>query len=373
MPTPAYTWITDAAGLERLAADVVAAPWTALDSESNSMFVYRERVCLLQLNVGGALALVDTLALPVGAGALGALGEALADPHRRLYLHGGEYDVACLKRDYDVAIANVFDTQQAASLLGITRTGYGSLVEDLLGVSLDKGHAQYDWARRPVDPDALRYALDDVVYLPALAERLEAIVAEADLAEEVAVACRAVCDAAAHEPGFDPLKVYRLKGIEELDDAQRGVLMALFTWRDAAAAAADVPPARLLAHGALLQLARRAPRDLQELTRTSARRLVPRYGPKILSVIEAALADPPRLPPRPRNPPPPPEQRAREDRLKQWRKREAARRGVTTQVVLPARAIEHLKVHGADDLDAVPQLGPKRIRLYGDKLRQLAR
>ena len=259
MNLPEHDWIVDAPGLVRLARAVDAAPWTALDTESNSMFVYKERVCLMQFNVEGALYVVDTLQLPVSPGALGPLGDVLADPARHLYVHGGEYDVACLKRDYDVALANVFDTQQAASLLGFERTGYGALVRDLLGVDLPKEHSQYDWGRRPVDPEALRYALDDVVYLPRVADLLASLVAEADIADEVAIACGAVGEASAHENSFDPVRVHRIKGIETLDARQQGVLYAIYRWRDEAAAQADTPPGRFLASAALPSLARRAP------------------------------------------------------------------------------------------------------------------
>jgi ribonuclease D len=65
--------------------------------------------------------------------------------------------------------------------------------------------------------------------------------------------------------------------------------------------------------------------------------------------------------------------RERERKLKAWRRREAERRGVPHQVVLPARSLEHLKLFGADDLEAVPQLGAKRSRLYGRDLARLCR
>ncbi|MCA9700131.1 MAG: hypothetical protein KC431_21585, partial [Myxococcales bacterium] len=103
---PPFTWVRDRATLLALVEALAAAPWLALDSESNSMFVYRERVCLLQLNVGGALWLVDPIALAPGddprerARALEPLAAPLADPRLRIWIHGGEYDVACLKRDF---------------------------------------------------------------------------------------------------------------------------------------------------------------------------------------------------------------------------------------------------------------------------------
>lgn len=63
----------------------------------------------------------------------------------------------------------------------------------------------------------------------------------------------------------------------------------------------------------------------------------------------------------------------RGDRLKVWRRQEAARRDVPLQVVLPVVAMRHLQRHGSRDLPSVPQLGPKRIELYGRELEEVCR
>ncbi len=369
---PTYHRIVDRDGLETLAERLAAAPWVALDTESNSYFVYRERVCLMQLSAGGELFLVDPLELPLEPATLDPLRAALEDPDKPVYLHGGEYDVAVLKRDYQLSLRGVFDSQQAASSLGFHKTGYGSLVEALLDVKLPKQHAQHDWAARPIPDDALAYALDDVVYLPRLVDLMRGFVAEADLVEEVAIANRAVEGASAHDPSFDPAAFWRIKGARDLCAAERRVLFALYRWRDAAAREADRPPGRLVSTHALLQLARAQPRTADALRGVKGKgRVIREHGDELVAVISAALEDPPTLPPRPDMAAPAPGVRAAEARLKRWRRSEADRRGVPQHVVLPPRALAHLAREGAGDLDAVPQLGDKRVRLYGDVLREL--
>ncbi|HTM19216.1 MAG TPA: hypothetical protein VL172_01870, partial [Kofleriaceae bacterium] len=65
MPTDSeHQWIDQPEQLGEVAAAMAAAPWVALDTESNSMFVYRERICLVQINAGGRLFVLDPLALP---------------------------------------------------------------------------------------------------------------------------------------------------------------------------------------------------------------------------------------------------------------------------------------------------------------------
>ena len=380
MPLPDHLRVDTPEGLAVVAEALAAAPWVALDSESNSMFVYREQVCLLQINAGGSFFVVDPLALGVVAGqtpsqALAPLRAGLERADRPLYVHGGEYDVACLRRDFGIALGGVWDTQQAASLLGRPKTGYGSLVEALTGVLLGKAWATYDWATRPLNPAALAYAVDDVVYLPALAENLKAAVVAADIEDEVSQA-NAVVAASAWNGGFDVDGVWRMRDLDALAPDALRILVRLYAWRDAAAVIENLPPGRMVNNEVLLLIARHKPTSLVELKKARLKGFViERYGAGLLQAIALAKDGPP--PVRPELVPLSSSAQAREQRLKTWRREEAERRTKTDertvplQLVLPARALDHLKLHGAADLDAVPQLGARRAARYGEVLRAL--
>lgn len=377
----AHRLITTAAELVDVAAALATAPWVALDTESNSMFVYREQVCLLQLNAGGVIFVIDPLALGVVANAtpssaLAVLKPGLERRDRPLWLHGGEYDVACMKRDFGIALGGVFDTQQAASLLGWAKTGYGSVVEKLCGVVLGKAWATYDWATRPLDPGALAYAVDDVVYLPEVAVELKKLVAQADIVDEVDVA-NAVVAAYDWTGGFDPEGFWRMRDTEHLSPSSVRVLKRLFAWRDAAAEAAGVPAGRYLNNEVVLALARHPPTtmgDLKDARLKSA--IIADHGRTILQHVVDSAADP--VPSPPTSTRPSSAVMARETRLKTWRREEAERRSVADgrtvplQLVLPARALEFLKSREPDvDLSTVPQLGARRAARYGGVLRAL--
>ena len=367
-----YTLVDRPEGLRRLGAALEAAPEHAIDSEANSGFAYRERLCLLQVNVGERLWLVDLVALPSEDGLLEPLRPALESSRITTFLHGGEYDVGLLARDHGIRPAAIWDSQQAASLLGWPQTGYGTLVERICGVTLEKGHAFNDWARRPLAPKPLHYALDDVRYLPAVCRRLRELVRQADLEEEVEIAGRAVAEAT-WNGDFRPDGLWRIKGVRQLERKHLPVLAALWKWRDAAAREADMPAGRLINNALLLALARAAPRRPDELRRLGVRgRRLERWGRAVLRVIQRALDDPPAVPEPETAPRSAPAERDRGNRLRQWRRQESKRRGVTEQAVLPAAALRHLARHGAADLAAVPQLGAKRVRLYGDVLTRLA-
>jgi ribonuclease D len=377
MNLPAHHYLTDPTSLAGLADAITRAPWIGIDTEGNSMFVYREQVCLIQLNIGGELFVIDTLALAAANADFSAVRSALNNYPRRIYLHGGEYDVGTLKRDYQIELKNVWDSQQAASLLGWEKTGYGSVVETLCGIKLDKAFAQYNWGTRPLDPAALLYALDDVIHLPIVCQQLEQAVAAADLEEEVAIANNAVAGTS-WSGGFDPAGFYRIKGANEIPHSKLPLLCALFVWRDQLAQAANLPAGRLLNNEVLLALTRQAPTNFGLLKRMGLKSwFIAAHGNDLMDQVKAAQQNPPTIPERPRHRDVHPDEESRERRLKDWRRSEAENRTkkenrtVPLQVVLPAKSLDYLKQHGAHDLHKVPQLGAKRVQKYGDKLREL--
>ncbi|MCC6621331.1 MAG: HRDC domain-containing protein [Deltaproteobacteria bacterium] len=390
--------VDDAAALERLYATLAGADGLALAAEENAMHAYRARVCLLQVALvsgeGEPTAyVIDALAFQ------GVKKSPLADlpryvpPHARVVVHGGEYALAALRRDFamDFGANPPIDTQQAAVLLGLPETGYRSLCRTLLEVALP-APASVDWRLRPLSPDLVEHALADVRHIPALWRILARRIAAADLEDELAIASGVVAATPTHANAPDPLRSRHLPGASGLPPEGKALLDALVRWRDAKARELDVPPGRLLANARILALAQRPERALADLDRI-------RFHSRLLwddrealkrQVTIALEAGAPPSPssrpatasaPRPAAPrparslraagPPSPIVRARTARLKAWRREEAARREVGLQAILPGAALEHLAWIGAADLEglaAVPQLGSRRIERYGAAL-----
>jgi len=367
-----YTLIETPDALDELADALAESPVHALDTEANSGFVYRERLCLLQFNVGSRLWLVDVTQFP-GERALDRLRAPLENPEQTTYLHGGEFDVGCLKRDFDMSLGGVWDSQQAATFLGWEKTGYGSVVEKICGVALEKAYAHYDWGRRPLPEEPLRYALDDVVYLPEVCEHLASEVEAADLVEEVAIANRAVMDATwsgeFRNDGF-----WRVKGARQLSPDAARVLRDIFIWREQVAEELDRPPGRVINNRLLLALAKNPPKDRRALGRMGVRgALRAEFGDDLVGLIRESLRSTDKVRPPVSQTRSDRSEHERGDRLREWRRTESGRRGVPPQVVLPPRALEFLKRSERPDLASAPQLGEKRIRLYGEALLAVCR
>lgn len=252
--------VADPQTLARLADALRTEPVVAIDTESNSFHVYRERVCLIQVSTPEADFVVDPLAVDVQP-----LGPIFCDG-RETVLHGADYDVRCLKREFGWRLPRLFDTMAAARRLGHPGLGLSALVEAHYGVKLSKSFQRSDWGHRPLTPSQIAYAALDTHYLLPLHAKLSADLAARGLADEAAKEFGRIAAVEPKDKVFDPEGYRRIKGSRELDQQGRAVLRALFLAREDRARSADRPPFKVIGDEALLALARRRPRTEADLT-----------------------------------------------------------------------------------------------------------
>lgn len=289
----AQVLVGDDAALRSLIATWPPGIGLALDTEFVRERTYYPRLCLIQVMVAGRLALIDPLAIADP----GALIAPFSDPGRPKLVHAARQDIEALLPLTGTPLAPVFDTQLAASLLGFaSQIGYADLVQQLLGVALAKGHARTDWARRPLSPEQLAYAADDVLYLPPLAalldERLVAAGRRGWMEEESA----ALTDISLYR--VLPAEAWRrLKGLERMPPAAQGAIRALARWREERAMERNLPRGWVLPDAALYEIAQARPRTREDLARITSipRATAERAGGHILNALAEAAALPDEL------------------------------------------------------------------------------
>src|SRR5262245_24645052 len=167
-PLPPPLLIAEPGGLTALLQRLTSEPAIAVDTESNSIFAYREQVCLIQFSTSVQDYLIDQLTLPD----LQALWPVVAYPQQQKIFHASEYYLICLKRDYGFEFANVFDTMIAARTLDRPHVGLAPLLEAHFGVKLNKKYQRANWGQRPLTAEQLSYARLDTHYLLPLRDVL---------------------------------------------------------------------------------------------------------------------------------------------------------------------------------------------------------
>lgn len=259
----------------------------AVDTERASGYRYWQRAYLVQIRREGAgTVLVD----PIGLDDTSALA-AVLNPHEWV-LHAASQDLPCLA-DLGLRPGALFDTELAARLAGLERVGLGTLIEDLLGYHLQKGHGAADWSRRPLPDDWLTYAALDVeLLLPlreAIAEELDAQGKSEWAAEEF----EAVRLAGPPAPRLDRWRrtsgMHRIRKPREL-----ARIRELWLAREQLAQQRDIAPGRVLPDAAIVDAALTDPQDEATLLARpifggrSQRRQVKTW----LSALQAADAQP---------------------------------------------------------------------------------
>ncbi|MDE2050656.1 MAG: ribonuclease D [Gammaproteobacteria bacterium] len=343
-----------------LAARLAAHTSIGLDTEFLRERTYRAELCLIQVSADDDAACID----PIAVTELAALGGPLTSGGVVKVMHASRQDLEVLLPAVGL-VRPVFDTQIAAALAGFAaQVGYGELVRRLLGIELPKAHTRTDWSRRPLSPEQIEYALDDVRHLVplklVLEERLEKLGRLPWLAEELA----GLADARAL--ATEPEEAWRrVKGLRGLDAARERLARELAAWRERRAMERNRPRGWILDDAALRELIVRVPRSraaLEAIGEVPAG-VLRHCGDELLACIAAAkVPDPaPALDMRQR---PDPVKAALVKKLGAVHQAVATELDVSPEVLATRRDLERL-AEGGEDIAA---LRGWRRAVIGEKL-----
>ena len=360
-------WVDTPAALEALAADLNRQYRIAVDTESNSLHAYRERVCLVQFSTEEVDYLVDALAFDD----LGPLKPAFETPNIEKIFHAVEYDVLCLHRDYGIICNNVFDTMVAARTLGYPAVGLGSLLAEKFGLVVNKRYQKADWAKRPLPRDMVDYARLDTRYLIPLRDLLAIQLIEKNLTPFAAedftrLGTVQPNNHRGHRPAWE-----RVSGVQHLSDSQIAILDQLCQWREKMAEKLDRPPFKVMSDEKLLALVQRMPVNRAGLAEAGLTTLqVERFGTGLLQALRHGEAAEP-LHYQHNHSRPPDSVVRRLERLKEWRKNTAAKMGVESDIVLPRGHMAAIAEQGPrtpqELADMMADL-PRRYRHFGEEI-----
>lgn len=371
---PSPTLIETQAAFDELISILREEQEIAVDTEADSFFSYREKVCLIQVTARGADYLVD----PLKDIDLAALGEIFADGSKVKIFHDGEYDVLLLGRCYGFRFKNLFDTRIAASTLGSTSPGLGSVLEEHFGIVLDKSMQRSNWGERPLSSRQIEYARLDTHFLHELMARQAEQLDEAGRRMILDGECLRLEWLETPQPVFNPDEWVRIKGVRNLSPDGRQACRELFILRDSLAREADVPPFRIMNNNALLAAAEARPdtvKQLESLKGFSWKQLR-RIGDPILDALDAAedlgpLHDMPRLPPKDGTGGFDVYDMELHDRIKGWRRKMSEKEGFDASLILNRHVLIRLvKVRPAtgEELQGVEGLLPWQFERYGQDL-----
>lgn len=378
------TLVQSAAAYRRFLAYISGQPWLALDTESDSLFRYTARVCLVQITVpdtapdrawsGNPSDVVDFLIDPLRVSDLTGLGSILADDKTEVILHAAENDILTLQRDFGFRIRRLYDTQLGARILGRKGVGLANVLQEEFGVVSDKRMQRTNWGQRPLTSKQLTYAQIDTHYLPALRQRQISALKEDGRWEEAQDAFRMLETIRYKEP--EPRTVWQMKQIRSVDENDLGVLQAVWDWRESASKQLDRPPFKVLGESVLVALAQRRPQtlaSLEEIPQLGAWQ-IERFGGELLAAVQKGKHQD-----SPQRPAPARKSdtlrtaagRRQFDQLRRWRTETASARGVDPDIVFSNDTLLRIAAcqpATVEDLLEIPTVSPWKAQAYGQAL-----
>jgi ribonuclease D len=368
-----YVWIDNPSALTEMLVSLRDSPVIAVDTESDSLYVYFEKVCLIQFSIPGLDYLVDPLVVDVTP-----LGTLFADERYEKVFHAAEYDIICLKRDYGFTFANLFDTMVAARVLGWKRYGLGSILEDRFNVRLNKRMQRHNWGARPLSDEALDYARLDTHFLLPLRELQLTELQARNRLEEARQAFQRQTQAEPTSKVFNPDDFWRIRGTRDLLPVEQAVLRQLYIFRDRRARQLNRPPFKVINDATLIRLAQARPTDHRSLAQVKglSYRMSHHDGKYLLGAIAKGLKSPPPSYPRNQRHQPDDEVSTRYEALRTWRKGVAEARNVEPDVILPnstLMALAKKAPHTVQALANVEALDDWQRQTYGNELLRVLR
>lgn len=356
--------------LSLMVSDLSQQDIIGVDTESNSLFEYEERVCLIQFSSRDNDYLVDSIKLKD----LSPLGTLFSNPNIEKVFHAAEYDLMCLKRDYSFDFINIFDTMIASRILGKPAFGLSSLLQEYFNVTIEKKYQRANWGKRPLSTEMQLYAQFDTHFLIQLRNIL---FAELEKTKKLALANEdfiRITDVEAFINNKNHDQYWKIIKGNSLSDQQESVLIELFYLRDNLAKKLNRPPFKVFSNQNIIDIAKKIPRDLNELRNVDhfSQKIFSKYGLSILDAIEQGLSKKHEV--RKRKPKPNPDYISKYEALKEWRKAKSDFLLVESDIVLPKEHLEnlaHLKVSKIENIKKIMENIPYRFSQFGEEIHSL--
>ena len=282
-----YIWIDTARKLQTAKKEIGSSSLIGIDTEYDSFRYFRERLCLIQIKTDNRTYLFD----PLDHLDITFLGFCFSDPAIPKIVHAADNDIRLLKRDYGFEFMNLFDTQKAASILGYKHLSLASVVQQALGIELQKAKRiqRSQWDIRPLTNAQKEYAAQDTEHLFALYKLFRQELAARGLDEHAAKAFRDIAAVNWSEKVYDPCGFFKIQGFEDLKRQQKERFINLYEWRFQKAKATNTAVFMVLSDQNLIDLSGlrgHSLDDLREQGRLSEGR-IQKYGEELVRILKA--------------------------------------------------------------------------------------
>jgi ribonuclease D len=286
---PEYLFIEKSSELNKITGLLEKEKILAFDMEADSLYHFKEKVCLLQAATQKASFVIDPLQMK----ALEPLKNIFSNPEITKIFHGADYDVRSLFRDFGFNIKNLFDTQIASMFLGLEGTGLDAVLQHKFKVHLNKKYQKKDWSIRPLPEEMIKYAARDVSYLIPLAELLQKDLKAKGRLYWVKEECELLSMVRPAPQNNDPIFL-KFKGAGWLKKRNLAVLEELLQVRKKIAKKKDKPLFKVFSNMSIMEIAKKPPDSVKGLEALDvlSKKQISMHAKDLVTAVKRALQTP---------------------------------------------------------------------------------
>lgn len=225
--------------------------YIAVDTESNNLFSYRQKLCLVQIESNSKIFIIDSLKIDVSG-----LKDIFENKNTEKIFHSAYSDISIIKRTVKTDFVNIFDIMLATKYVFSKAVSLMDLVSKYFNVKLDKKYQKINWEKRPLNPKAVEYAAYDVFYLKKLRDILFEELEKKGLYEEFKNKCEEINNVAVKKDSFRINKYIEMAHTYHLKDMEFEIFINLVFKREEIAREKNLPPFRIINNNLLKEISK---------------------------------------------------------------------------------------------------------------------
>jgi ribonuclease D len=366
-----YEIIDTKSGVKAVARSFEKEKAIAVDLEADSMYHFKERVCLIQMATKTRSVVVD----PLQVKEISSLKPLFANRDIQKIFHGADYDIRSLYRDFKIRVNNLFDTELASRFLGIRETGLEAMLKNFFNIDLNKKYQKKDWSKRPLPREMIDYAARDTIHLIPLFEILKKELNRKRRLSWVTEECKYLSNVRPSTTDNQPLFL-KFKGAGRLRPRSLAVLESILQFRKKVAAQKDRPLFKIFGNESVMKIAVAKPATLRRLKGVKAlsKKQLAMYGSDLVEAVDHAVKLPENsLPAYPRMRTPVLSRRvpARVKALKSWRDKKARDLDIDPALICNKAMIGAIAAQKPQDMsgfEAIENMKNWQKRTFGQEI-----
>jgi len=237
--------------------------FVTVDTEFVREKTYWPVLCLVQIATRQEAVAIDPLAKGID---LSPVFNLMTNQDVLKIFHSASQDLQIIFNASGELAEPVYDTQIAAMLSGYgDQPAYATLVQKIIGDTIDKRSQMTDWSRRPLTANQVEYAIGDVTHLIDIYDKLSKELDQSGRTLWAHEEMGPLRNQGTYET--DPFTVWRKVRLRRPTPRSLAILREIAAWREIKAQKQNIPRGWLCRDEALAEIALNAPQHPDELER----------------------------------------------------------------------------------------------------------